>query len=468
MENKLIQLIQKFTLSEQRALKDFISSPYFNKNELITKLILAILSQIGHESELQDNYLFEQVWKDEPFDKMKIARLRYKAFLLVEEFILQQTLKNKTEETSLYLLDYYADNNLEKLYGDIYEKRREIQQKQPFRDSHYYYIQFVSDESASRFLTQNQERNQHIDFHEVESHLNVFFIAKKLALACNALGRRSIVHSDFQPDLLAEVIQYIENHPQMLAFPPIKVYFSLYQMLKFPDNMDYFLQFREILAQKVHFFPQKEQKNLHGYVRNHCIAAINKGKSELETLLFHLYDSQLKSGWLFNESGQLLPSNVKNMVVAALRLGETEWVADFLENYQHLIPESQRADTYNYCLAKLFFSQKAHHKTLQLLQNVDFQDVFLNIAARKLLMQTYYELAEWDGLQATLNTFRVFLHRNKTLSESHKLMNRNFANILRKMAEIQPITATHKAELIKIIHATSPLSEKNWLIGKLQ
>lgn len=470
MENKLIQLLQKFSASELRQLKDFIISPFFNKNAHITQLILTILNNLakGNLTENEDEFLFTAIWKEIPYDKMKIARLRYKAFLLIEEFLMQLRLKDKYAETAIHLLEFYADNNIEKLHDDVYEKLNSLQSQNPLRDSYFYYQQFVIDESASRYQTQKQQRNLSLNLQEMESHLNVFFIARKLELACYALGRKSVVHSEFQPDLLAEILLYLQNQPKMKEYPPIEVYYALYQMLKSPNEELLFANFQAILTKNALFFSLKERKNLHSYERNHCIAAINKGANEFIPVLFNIYDNQLKAGWLYNETGELMPTNFKNIVVTALRLDETAWVAQFLEDYSPKLPKEERADTYNYCLGKLYFAQKAYSKTLKLLQSIDFEDVFLNIAARKLLMQTYFELQEWEGLLSSLNTFRVFLHRDKTLSENHKNMNRNFANLLRRITESIQSQENDVAELRRQVESTSPLSEKGWLLAKIQ
>lgn len=469
-ENKLIRMLQSLSISEMRILKEFIISPYFNKNPLITQLISICITHISSQNThlLTDEYVFSVLWEKEGFDKMKISRLRYKAFQVVEEFVLQQLLKTKKREMYMHLLAYYADNDLQDLHQDTRAKLFALQKEVVERDSTFYYEQFAIGEATLRFMVQTQQRNSSLDLHEVETHLNIFYISQKLALACNALSRQFVLHSAFQPDLLPEVLQYVENHPEILNHPPVKVYYTLFQMMQFPENENYFAEFQSLLNDYKQFFTEKESKNLHAYIRNRCISHINNGIISYLKVLFDVYDKHLHEGLLYDESGQLPSATFKNIVVLALRLHQFEWTDTFLQNFTNKLPFTEQSDTYNYCLAKRSFTQKDYAATLHLLQNVDFVDVFLNIAARKLLMQTYFERKEWEALQATINTFRVFIHRNKTLSEQHKQMNRNFANILFKIAENPHTFAQNKDKWTQLIESTSPISEKSWLLEKVQ
>lgn len=462
MENKLLSLLSQLSANQKKRLRDFVFSPYFNKNEKLSLLITQALAY----PEASEEQLFEAVYPSDNFDKTKLSRLRYKAFNLLEQFWLQEAAAGGEIESLFVLLAAYTDGKSDKLAAEVVQRLEILLDSQTAKDSHHYYNRFRLVEGMMRLRTKSHSRKSDMDYQTLEENLNLFFIARKLELACNALAAGTVIHSDFQPKLLSEILLFLSQNPSYLQYPAIKLYYNLYNMLTQPDERAYFYEYQRILAESEQQFSVKELKNLFAYSRNYCITRINQGHQEFETQLFNMYDHQLQKGWILDDNGQLSAANYKNIAVLALRLDETEWTLDFLKQFRHLLPENEQEDTYRYCIAKWHFVQKEYHETLKLLHAVDFADVFLNIAARKLLLQTYYASAEWEGLQSALNAFRVYLHRDKTLSEQHKLMNRNFANLLAKIANRE--LKSPKEKWVELVQKTKPLSEKKWLLEILE
>ncbi len=465
--NKLHALLSLLSPAELRSLKDFVHSPIYNKNETLTQLLDYMVENWGNSEKITDETLFNIAYSNVPFDKTQLSRLRYNAFALVEQFIIFKEQKNYPIPTAMWLLNFYSTHQQIDFFEKTAEKIQVYFATNLRKDSQIEYETFLVEEALARFQTQSQQREILVHLPEMEEHLNVSFISRKLELACMALSRKKVLRSEFQPEMLAEVLQYVETRPTLLAYPSVAVYFYLYKMLRFPEDTAYFAPTCEIIGKYAPHFRLEEQKNLHAYLRNYCILQINQGQKAFEEALFGLFKAHLQADYLLNAAQKLHHTNFKNIVVLALRLGHIDWTADFLEKYRLLLPENKQAETYQYCLARLYFAQKAFDSVCKILQNTDFEDIFFNIDARKLLLQTYYEQQEWALLDAGMNRFRVFLHRNKTISEAHKVGNRNFVNILGKMVEHFPLKAAVSQDFEKLIQQTNPLAEKNWLLGQL-
>lgn len=466
--HKLITLISLFSPLDLRNLKDFVHSPIYNKNENISQLIEYLIDNFQFPEKVSDEILFSLIYPNTIFDKTQLSRLRYNAFALIEQFIIFKAQKSQPVHCAMALLAFYSTHQQSAFFEKAAEKIQSYFSQNTLNDSPRQYELFWVNETLARFKIQSQQRGVAVHLPEIEEHLNVFFISQKLELACTALSRKKVLQSEFQPEMLNEILNYIETRPQLLNYPSVAVYFYLYKMLRFPNETQYFAPTCEIIAKYRHSFKLEEQKNLHAYLRNYCIFHINQGNKSFENELFSLFEAHLSMNYLLNTANQLQPTNFKNIVVLAVRLGHLTWTADFLEKYKSLLPENKQEETYQYCLARLFFEKKEYEFVCKVLINRDFEDIFFNIDARKLLLQSYYELQEWDLLDAALNRFRVFLHRNKTISESHKLGNRNFVNILWKMVEHFPLNESLCEDLVKQIAETSPLAERNWLLAKIK
>ena len=83
-----------------------------------------------------------------------------------------------------------------------------------------------------------------------------------------------------------------------------------------------------------------------------------------------------------------------------------------LKGKERIVPEELRDDVFNYSMAQLHFYLKNYSEVLQLLQQVEYLNIFYKLGSKKLLIETFYELQEWDSLDSAMNAFRVFIHRN--------------------------------------------------------
>ena len=103
---------------------------------------------------------------------------------------------------------------------------------------------------------------------------------------------------------------------------------------------------------------------------------------------------------------------------------------------------------------------------MRLLQQVDFDDIFMNMDAKVMLLKMYYHTQQLEALDALLNSFDVFLHRKKILSY-HRDNYQNIVRLLRKLVNIPPFDKKGKQQLQTLIQATHPLTEKAWLLEQL-
>jgi hypothetical protein len=81
-------------------------------------------------------------------------------------------------------------------------------------------------------------------------------------------------------------------------------------------------------------------------------------------------------------------------------------------------------------------------------------------------MKVYYEMNEFDAFLSLVDAFRIYLRRNKFISEFQKETYSNFIQVINKLMKLkmrnQPITlAIHQD-----ICATKPAADLHWLISK--
>ncbi|MEO0469380.1 MAG: hypothetical protein AAF206_07165, partial [Bacteroidota bacterium] len=128
---------------------------------------------------------------------------------------------------------------------------------------------------------------------------------------------------------------------------------------------------------------------------------------------------------------------LKNMVTVGIRLQAYEWVDEFLHRYRDRLLPAYQEDAYCLNLASLRYAQGQASAALQLLQQVEFHDVFYDLSARSLLLKLYFENDEDAALTFLLETFRRFLHRNYAISQFQRDIHLNLLRFTRKLYRLR-------------------------------
>ena len=112
------------------------------------------------------------------------------------------------------------------------------------------------------------------------------------------------------------------------------------------------------------------------------------------------------------------------------------------------------------------FTKKEYDKALRMLLRVEFNDVYYHLDSKSLLMKVYYEMNEFDAFLSLVDAFRIYLRRNKFISEFQKETYSNFIQVINKLMKLkmrnQPITLSIHQDICE----TKPAADLHWLITK--
>ncbi|MEO0874637.1 MAG: hypothetical protein AAFY48_08550, partial [Bacteroidota bacterium] len=168
------------------------------------------------------------------------------------------------------------------------------------------------------------------------------------------------------------------------------------------------------------------------------VRQINKGYRDFQKELFELYQEGLSNGLIFT-NGLLNEWNYKNITVLGCILGEFEWTEEFLETYKERLPEKPRENSYNYNMAHLNYSKRNYSEALDHLLLVRFSDVKYHLNYNNLLLATYYALGDTEALMSLLDTFRIYVIRNRKMTVDLKKQYTNFLRYAKKLTQIKQL-----------------------------
>jgi hypothetical protein len=285
------------------------------------------------------------------------------------------------------------------------------------------------------------------------------------------LTYKNVLKLDIDTAGLPELIAFIEVL-NLQNTPLISIYYHSIMTLyndnnNDNDNTEHFAQLVASLNTHHQLLAPFEAREYYTVALNYCVRRINMGETAYFIKLFNLYKLLLQNEIIF-DNGILPEWDYKNVITIGLRLGEFDWVERFLQEYSQKLPHHLRENALTYNLAKLYFAQADYQKVIEQLRDVQYIDVVYSLDSRATLLKTYYELRAYEALESNLESFRIYLLRNKTIATNVKKQYENLIRFTKKIMLLSKNDQKAKQQLIAKIEATEQIGDKKWLLEKLR
>ncbi len=433
--SKLFLWLDSLSKTEKSRFRDFVISPFFNKNDDTRRFLAILYNDI--ERKLTKEQVFHSLFPGKPYDASKITDQVYYLTRLAEQFLSLQKFTSDPIQQNINLLAETLERGIEKMALSTSNLIEEQLQKITFRDREYYYKEFLFQTELDKFYVGKEKIKQDESLQKKTDSLDLFYISAKLRDCCEMLNRNQIMQSAYQIPMLGYIEKYVEeNLSDFKKYPAIGIYYHILLMLESPDAEEHFFELKGLLASHHALFPENELRDMYNYARNYCIRKINAGNNAFYRPLFEISKSLVESGLILTDA-IITQRDYKNIVSMSLRLGEFDWTLHFINEYKSKLSTEHRQNAYVYNLANYYFETKEYSKSVKLLRDVEFTDVYYNLDAKTMLLKIYYERDEDEAFLALAAAFKNYLTRNKLINEQTYL---NYNNLL---------TCTKKAYYLK-------------------
>lgn len=467
-KSKLFKIISELDESRFNALGVFIHSDIANTNKKIRTIydrIAAFYPDLAH-AELAKERVYPHVFPNEAFDDRKLRAMMAMTNRLAEQFLVWEQLQGDKVLFQQLLLRALANQSIAKLYQQQLDKLYEIQGLSPFRDVGYYFHQHQLEEENYNFAVRKKDPTIGSSLIEMISNLDIYYISKRLKHSCELLNRQNILDEQYDKKLQETILHYLENSA-LKDVPIIAVYYQVLLTFIEGDKDEHYKKLGELITQYATLFPTAENKVIYGYAMNYCIKKINTGHNEYLEEIFQLYKLLLKHDIIF-EGKYMSEWDYKNIVTVGLRLNDTAWTEDFIEQYKSHLHPAVQDNAYIYNRANLSYYKKDYKSTMRLLQKVDFTDDTYLLSSRSLLIKSFYELGEWELLNSQAEAFRLFIRRSKKLSNYQKTIYKNLIRYILKLSKYKAIKLSPTEKFTQEVLSGKDIADSTWLKRKLE
>ncbi len=444
------------TVREKNLFLRYVQSNYTAAKPEVLRLAEQVLPAVSGER-LQKTDTFPQIFGEETaYDDSRMRKLMEQLLRLLELFLVSEQREREDFDYRLRLAALFIERKQEKLF------RRLLALPLPFppAQSDWTAEHF---EQASRWYQllydhRSTTRREH-DPQLYESIIHcqtVGLLARRLRSACIfRTNQKEKADMPIDPLLLwAETVA--TNYTEL---PLLATLFAAYRALQEPANARHFASFRDGLLLYPQCFSFADRRDLLVLAINFCSKRYNEGdRTWLDTQL-DLYEHGLREGLLL-ENDWVSGYTFTNIATLALIARRYERLAQLLRDYRHKIAPRDRGDAVAFNEARLHHALRAYQPALVLLQQRTFDDLLLNISAKTVQAKCFYELEEYDLLEAHLEALRKFIRRHKEVGYyGDRYL--NFIAALRRVVKADPGEA---GALRDEIMSLPVLAEKEWLL----
>ncbi len=466
--SQLIEVFRVLKPKERKLLGKYVRSPLFNTRPDVIKLYeyLNDLYPFSKEERLSKSLAYRWVFPKTDYDEKKIRYTMSFLFKAMKGFLAYQEFLQEPLSEQLYLTRFLKKRGLERSFTMEVKNMNNLLDAHPFRTSDYHYKKYQLHYEMFDFSI-NQKREMTESVQILSDEMTVFFIANKLKLSCSTVLLQNVSQSEYQQDLINEVLLHVEASDYS-DIPAIEVYYYAYKTLTSSSPESYYKSLRKAMNKYHAFFPKEELINMYKIASNFCIKQYSNGKREYFTELYSLYKKGLELD-VYIENGVILRFIYKNIVTAGLMERDFDWVETFIYDYKDKLEEKYRETTFVYNLANMHYYKLEYRKAMELLRQVVFDDVLTDLAARCMLLKIYYELKEYEALTSFLDALKNFLYRHKEINY-HKQNYLNLVKFTRRLINVNTYDKDAVKKLKLDIEQEAQLHEKNWLgvqVGEL-
>ena len=379
-------------------------------------------------------------------------------------FLSYRSLSEQNLLSNSLLQETLAKRNADKAYLSHYMPDAQSSTSDAVFDANYYYFRFRDTYNYMNHYLSRQKRSGYHPVGDAAQNLDRYYIAQKLQLLCEMVNVRNVMSVQYDFFMQDEIIKNLKAGA-FADVPLISIYFRILMTLSEPDDESHFYELRILLRDKTSGFSSSEVFDMFQYLMNYCIRKINLGNTGYVNTLFEIYQLVLERKIIYRER-YLSQWDFKNIVVIGLRAIKNDWVKEFIEKYKNDLPENERANAHTYNLAYYYFGTGNYHKAISMLQKVEFTDLYYQLDTRAILLKCYYELDDEETLLYHLAAFRIFLSRNKLVSDYQRTLYRNLIRYTTKLTRI--INNKKQLEvLLKNIEKEKQVADLGWLKAKI-
>ena len=476
-QSKLVEHLRALPPKSREQFQQFVCSPYFNQHHKTKELLHLILKRLdGKPSSLAKEKVFRKLFPGKAYNEQQLYNVMSYLKKLYYRFMSCEYLQRQRYQESLLTIEEAFESHQFDIMTNRGKQLMKKLQKDPVHDSEYYFTKYRLHHAVGYYSGHYFDRAETDTFQSMLDELDRFYIVEKLRNCCHLTANSIMMNTSYRFRMLEELLAHLEeNWEEYEQERSIVLYHTVLMSLIDEENPRHYQRMKKMLAEEMDQLSEREGRDLYTFSYNYCIQMSNAGHEHYQMELFQLYKQGLSQDLLLDK-GMISEWDYKNIATLGARLKEFEWTENFLQEYKEKLPPHRRENAYNYNLGNLYYNKGLYHDALSALLVVQFTDVKYHLSTTFLLLRTYYALKDTEALLSLIETFRIYVIRNRKMTVEQKRGYTNFLRFAKKLVLIKHHASTYSkkefskeiGELSSKIDNTDNVINRYWLLEECQ
>lgn len=472
INTKLINLIKTFNKQEIFKFKDYICSPYFNKNKNIILLANTITEYYPDftSADFTEEYLYKKIFGKDEYDYYKLKNLISDLFEHTVSFLKIKGMQNKDTEAEILLLNSFHEKKLDKLYQQREKKLSAFLNNLNIKEED----NFLQIYQLERINTAHYKFDKsEYTFNQIQKEFDSFYnysLAGLLRLYAKMLMNSMHGNIKFEMPMFDKVWEQV-NSENFTGNISCLVFRQIIALLLSNDEYEY----KKLIDLKERCKNELPKEELY-YILNNQNAfsayMLKLGNEYYYKDRFNAFYEMIENGFINTESVMFV--NFISFFSSACMANEFEWAEKFLNDYQSgVFPKEEKINTLYYCKAFYAFRKQNFEKAIEYFSKTNFKFYLINVMVRSYSIRTYYEMGLYEQVISAIDAFRHYLKKEKTMAEDQKAAHYEFVRLLTRLTElkIKGISRINRIDLELLKKqseqmSSNPLGSKIWLLQK--
>lgn len=416
---KIISFLKSLSATELKEFRDYVSSPFFNKNKKIAALLEILRKEHPdfNNSGITDELLHEKIFPGQDYDYFRIKNLTSDLLALGKDFLAHLFYRDESVFYPTFLLEKLREKNLDPLVKQSFKTFSDVLSASKIKDEFYLLKQSELSQQKHFFAITKDPLGSHSLFQDDFDNFLEYTLLRLLKFYCIMIHDKVQMNIEFDMKMFENVKDFLKSKSDF-SNPTLVIYSNILELLteRTPAN---FFRLKELKKLHSHQLSREDRYMLDLYMSSFCAEMFNDHcRTDFQREHFLISKEQFERDEM--TVGRMLYPDFMIHVKIAVRADEFEWAKMFMSKYEMELPEDIRQTCINFCNAYISYRRNDFAKSLELLSKSNFKKALLKTQVKILLLQCYVELGYLNEAFSFAESFRKFLERDKEIVSINK------------------------------------------------
>jgi len=471
-KTKLVKLLKTFSKTEVIKFREFVNSPFYNKNQKVIKLCDAVLNYYPEFDSVlfNEENLFKVIYENESYNYFKIKNVLSDIYQLSLAYLKIIAGNKNNVRNDLNLLSELHERKLDSIYDQTQKQIKTYLENLKVKDdSDYYNVHRLAAINTSHFKF--EKSNYTFDLIQKEFDT---FLEHSLSGLLKYYSKMltNINHGNIQFDLkmFDPIWQYVRDKD----FPDnttCLVYKHIIELELSKSEINY-RKLSEILSENSEKLSSESIYFILLVLNSYAAFKLKQGDETFYPERFKITNEFVERKYY--QPDYILFMNFISSYTSACMADQYEWAEKFAAEFRNGIsPADEKENTINYCTGFLHYRKKNFDKALEYFSKINFKLFLAKIMVRSYTIRALYESNLHEQTLSAIDGFRHYLKNENLIDEQQKKSYFDFLKYLTELTKLKSENLKDRKDKRLIILKneinnleSNSLGIKNWLIDK--